>query len=650
MKTRLGATIMLMVAGVLSGLVSFPSIGTAADENQQEIQLEPIVVTATRTQERIEEIASSVTVINAEEIEAANNIMLKETLRRVPGLDITSQGGLGRFSSVFIRGARSEDTLVMIDGMEINDPISPDRAFNFSDLTTLNIERVEVVRGPQSTLYGSDAIGGVINIITKKGSGPPRFSLLGEGGSDATFREVFGGSGSFGKWDYSLSGSRLDSDGIGSDDDYEDNAFSGRIGYAFSDRGSLDLVFRSRDAKVHLDDWDFYNYQTTNDPNYVEETNSQMYQFRYRQRIIEPWETALKIAYYEINRDDKDNPDLREPDHFEKGWYDASIFNVDWQNNISISSVDTITVGIEYEEEEGESYYYYRDAGFESVSLFPEKSAYTYGYFIQNQLALWDSLYTTVGVRIDDHEEFGSEITYKGAIAYLHRPTGTKIKGTWGTGFKAPTLYQLHAPAIPDYFFLGGNPDLDPEESESFDIGVEQTLFDDKLTVNIVYFNNDYDDFIAYFSDPVTFTSTYVNLDEAEAEGWEIELRLIPFESLSISANYTYTDTEDKTNGGDLLRRPEDKYSLVVDYDYKHKLHANLGIYYVGDRIDWRTFTGDEIKGESYTRVDLALRYTVSEQLQLYTRIENLFDEKYQELRGYDAAGFSAFGGFKLSF
>jgi len=629
------------------------SPGLTEDQEQQEIKLEPIMVTATRTEENLEEIASSVSIITAEEIEATKDITIKETLRRVPGLDIATQGGPGRFTSIFIRGARAGDTLVMIDGMEINDPISPDRAFNFADLTTQNIERIEVVRGPQSTLYGSDAIGGVINIITKKGESPARFSLLSEVGSDATFREVVNGSGMIGKWDYSFSGSRMDSDGIASNDDYENNAFSGRLGFQLFDLGSLDFVFRSVDAKVHLDDWDFFNFQTTNDPNFVQETNSQLYQLRYDHQLMEIWDAIMKVRYYEINRDDRDNPDVREPNFFAKGWYDASIFNVDWQNNITISDFDTITLGIEYEEEEGKSNYYYRDVtpwgAFESMSTFPEESVHNYGYYIQNQLQLWDSLFTTVGVRVDDHEEFGTETTYKVAIAYLYRPTGTKFKGTWGTGFKAPTLYQLYAPAIPDFLFLGGNPDLDPEESESFDFGIEQTLLDDKLRLSVVYFNNDYDDFIAYYSDPVTFTSTYVNLDKAEADGWEIELRLNPYKNLFVSANYTYTDTEDKTNGGDLLRRPEDKYSIVIDYDYQQKLHANLGVHYVGKRVDWRTFTGDEIKGESYTRVDLALTYSLNEHIQFYSRIENLFDEEYQEVRGYDSAGFSAFGGVKLS-
>lgn len=620
----------------------------------QEVKLKPIIVTATRTEESIEEVASSVSVIDAEEIEARKDITVKETLRRVPGLDITSQG-MGRFTSVFIRGARSQDTLVMIDGMEINDPISPDRAFNFADFTTDNIEQVEIVRGSQSTLYGSDSIGGVINIITKRGTGSPKFSLLTEGGSDATFREVLSGNGKIGKWDYSFSGARIDSDGVGRDDDYENNPFSGRMGYQLFDRGSLEFVFRSVDGKVHLDDWDFFNFQSINDPNFIQETNFQLYQLRYNHSLTEAWDTILKIGYYESNRDDEDKPDAREPNFFAKGWYDASIFKVDWQHNYYVGDFDVITAGFEYEKEEGESYYFYRDVdpfwgAYQSESIFPKESVNNKAYYFQNQLKLWDSVFATVGVRLDDHETFGNETTYKLALAYLLRPTGTKFKGTWGTGFKAPTLYQLFAPATPAWYFLGGNPNLSPEESTSFDVGIEQALLGGKMRFSVVYFSNDYDDYIDYYTDPVTFMSTYININEAESDGWELELSLHPFEALCISANYTYTDTEDKSHGGDLLRRPEDKYSLIVDYDYQDKLHANLGWHYVGKRLDWRTYAGGAIKGERYTRVDLALNYRLHEHLQCYGRIENLLDDDYQEIRGYDAPGLSAFGGIKLSF
>lgn len=432
------------------------------------------MVTATKTEESIEKVASSVSVITAQDIDNSKDMTVKQALKEVPGLFVASEGGLGRRASVFLRGARSEDTLVMIDGMEINDPISPARSFNFADFLTDNIDRIEVVRGPQSTLYGSDSIGGVINILTKKGRGKPKFSFFTEGGSDETFREIVSGDGKIEKWDYSFSGTRVDSNGISADDNYENNAFSGRIGYQLFARGNLDFVFRSIDAKVHLDDWDYMNYRTINDPNYTEETNSQLYLTRYTQEVTDYWDLVLKFGYYAINRDDRDRPDSREPFYSAKGWYDSSIIKGEWQNNWYLGDIDVVTMGIEYKEEKGESYY----ADNWGVSLFPKKSVNNKAFYFQNQLNLFNHIFLTGGVRVDDHQTFGAETTYKAALAYLIPNTGTKFKGTWGTGFKAPSLYQLYAPEIPAYGFLGGNPHLQPEESESFDAGIEQNFWD----------------------------------------------------------------------------------------------------------------------------------------------------------------------------
>jgi vitamin B12 transporter len=642
---------------IFLSLVVFSSAGFTAEETEQKEKekqeskatLKPIVVTATKTEESIEEVASSVSVITAQDIDNSKDMTLKQALQEIPGLFVTSDGGLGRRSSVYIRGGRSEDTLVMMDGMEINDPISPGRAFgNFSDLLTDNIDRIEVVRGPQSTLYGSDSIGGVVNIITKKGAGKPKFSLLTEGGSDETFREVLSGDGKIGRWDYSFSGSRIDSNGVSADDNYENNAFSARMGYQLFEKGNLDFVFRSLDAKVHLDDWDydFMNLQlrTVNDPNFTEETNSQLYLARYAQQVTDYWDSILKFGYYTINRDDRDKPDFHEPFYSAKGWYDSSIIKGDWQNNWYLHDIDIVTMGIEYKEETGESFY----GDNWGESRFPKKTVNNKAFYFQNQLKLFDQFFLTGGVRVDDHQTFGTETTYKVALAYLVRPIGTKFKGTWGTGFKAPTLYQLYTPAIPAYGFLGGNPNLKPEESESFDVGIEQNLFDEKVLLSFVYFHNDYDKYIIYYTDPINFTSTYKNLNKAEAKGFEAALGITPCESLTFSANYTRTDTRDKTNGGQLLNRPKHKASMAVNYVFQKDFQLNLSLNYVGRRVNY--WWPENKMAKPYTRVDLAGSYTITEHFQLFSRIENLFNEHYQEIKGYDTAGISAFGGVKLSF
>ena len=610
--------------------------------------LDEVLVTAERVPHRVRDIAASVSIVTAEDIARSGARTATDALSHLPGVFIQRTGQFGRMD-IDIRGVGDRGTRVqvLVDGRPEKMPMYGCVVTHTLPLN--NIERIEVVRGPLSVLYGSDAIGGAINILTKQGTGKPKFSLLTEGGSDETFREILSGDGKIGKWNYSFSGTRVDSNGVSADDNYEDNAFSGRIGYQVFEKGNLDFVFRSMDAKVRLDDWnyDFFNLSlsTINDPNYTEETNSQFYLARYTQQVTDCWDSILKFGYYTINRDDRDKPDSHEPGYWAKGWYDASIIKGDWQNNWYLGDIDVITIGIEYKEETGESYY--NDAWY-GASSFPKKTVNNRACYFQNQIKLFDRIFLTGGVRVDDHQTFGTETTYKVALAYLLYTTGTKFKGTWGTGFKAPTLYQLYTPAIPAYGFLGGNPNLKPEESESFDVGIEQNLFDEKVLLSFVYFHNDYDKYIIYSTDPINFTSTYKNLNKAEAKGFEAALGITPCESLTFSANYTRTDTRDKSNGGQLLNRPKHKAGMAVNYVFQKNLQLNLSLNYVGRRVNYWWPENKMVK--PYTRVDLAGSYTINEHFQLFSRIENLFNEHYQEIKGYDTAGISAFGGVKLSF
>jgi len=254
-----------------------------------------------------------------------------------------------------------------------------------------------------------------------------------------------------------------------------------------------------------------------------------------------------------------------------------------------------------------------------------------------------------MGLRIDDHDRFGSDTNYKVSSAWLIEKTRTKFKGSWGTGFKAPSLYQLYAPANPAWWFLGGNSDLSPEKSESYDIGLEQKIWGDRVSFEITYFHNEFDDMIDYYVDPITWQGTYKNIAKAETQGMEVAISVEPIEGLKIGANYTYTDTEDKTTGLELLRRPEDKFRFNINYSFIGKGNVNLGLIYVGRRQDYDANL-NRITQPSYTKVDLATTYDLTEYLQIFGRIENLFDKDYQEVHGYVTPGISFYGGVKATF
>lgn len=638
---------LLFVLWALLASIGFP-LARAEGAEVPAFELEKIVITATRTAEPIEQIGSSVSIITEENIKKRGKKTVLEVLRDVPGLDVVQVGKFGGETSIFLRGAKSEHTLVMIDGIEMNDPMSPGRSFDFAHLTIDNVERIEIIRGPQSTLYGSDAIGGVINIITKKGVGKPKFYISSEGGSHETFHELAEISGGTEKVNYSLSASRIDSGGIsqaadGSEKDgYQNTTFSTRLGFNIFDESELSFVLRYIDTKTDLDDW-AYGVGPKDDPNYVIKTRTLAFKTEFEQLLTDWWEHKLNFSLLDFERTYKDEPDDVDPTSFHS-WYDGDTKKVSWQHNFFIAEVDTVTASFEYEEEKGKS---------ERTGLWPSKfekrTADNKGYYLQNQLRLWEKLFITVGIRLDDHEKFGSDTNYRVSSAWLIEKTRTKFKGNWGTGFKAPSLYQLYAPAIPAYLFLGGNPDLNPEESESYDFGVEQKIWEDRISFEITYFHNDFDDMIDYYTDPSTSQSTYRNIAKAETEGIEVGISVEPIENLRIGVNYTYIDTEDKSTGLELLRRPEDKCKFNINYSFLKRANVNLDVIYVGRREDIDS-SYNRITQPSYTKVDLATTYDLTEHFQIFGRIENLFDKDYQEVYEYVTPGISFYGGVKATF
>ena len=619
-----GLVILLMIMG--------PNLLSAGEK--EDIALEEVVVTATRTPTLTEEVGSSITVISAEEIEAKGQITVQEILKGTLGLDIRSSGGLGSSSSVSIRGAKPFQTLVLIDGVEMNDPSGANRGFDFGNLTVDNIERIEVLRGPQSPLYGSDAMGGVINIITKKGEGKPEFYLGAEGGSEKTWREFCGASMGTDRVNLSLAISHNSTDGFSTADDdlpgnsekdkWENTTASTRMGFILSEEVDFDFTARLQKGRTHLDNGggpfkDQRDYHVDEKRVF---TRSQVNVNAFDGL----WEQTLSYGYSDNNRDDGRNP-----------WgdteYDGKKYEVSWQNNLYLHETNTLTLGVEYEREQMDDH----DA--------LDESAYTTGFFIQDQIKLGNFSFTTVGLRYDDHEEFGSETTFRITQAFLLRDWGTKLKGSYGTGFRAPSLYELYAPP-----FWGpvGNPDLDPEESKGFDIGIEQALMKDLLTLGITYFNNDFDDLIDF-----DFANGYQNISDAKTSGIESFIKIAPLKNLSLVFNYTYTDTEDDT-GQRRLRCPLHKFGFNTCYNFLERGTANLDILYVSKRDDvyWdiATFNQKDVVTDEYVVVNLAGSFNITDHLQVLGRIDNLFDEKYYEIYGYGIAGLSAFGGMKLTF
>lgn len=597
-------------------------------------ELDDVVVVATRVATPVSQVGSSVTVIDREMIERLQQPNVLDLLRTVPGVDVVRSGGLGQKTSVFMRGANSEHTLVLIDGIEANDPNDPSRAFDFAHLPSENIERIEVLRGPQSTLYGSDAMGGVINVITRKGRDGSEIEFQAEAGSFQTQRYQAALRGTASRLNYSMHASYLDSDGttaalreLGNreKDGYEKIALSTRIGVEALENVQIDFIARYLEGDTDLDIWSWTTGNLVDDPNYTFDNEQLFTRVQLTADLFESWEQILGVSYAKHNRGTHNTADLANPFSTERTTYDGTLTKVDWQNNLKLAPWQTLTLGCEYEEETGESLVDYGYGAYE----FKKKSVTTFGGYIQDQLIVGERLSATVGVRLDDHERFGQETTWRTTVSYHHKETATHLRGSYGTGFKSPSLSQLYDTQ------WGGNENLDPEYSRGWDVGVEQNLFLGKIVLGLTYFNNDFKDLIA--TEVVSFVpykSIYVNVGEAETCGVEATFIYTPFDNLSIHANYTYLDAENKDSGDRLLRRARDRFAVDLYYQILAQADLSIEYQYVGEREDYSSLGTIDLS--SYSVVNVALGYDINESVRLFGRVDNLLDKDYVETWGYE--------------
>lgn len=609
---------------------------------QQVIPLPEIVVTATRLEQPLEQTSSSVTVITREEIERQKAETVLEVLRNVPGVEIIRSGGFGKTTSVFTRGSDSNHTLVLIDGFRVNSPTTG--AFDFADLATDNVERIEIVRGSQSTVYGSDAIGGVINIITRKGEGRPRVTVSAGGGNHESFRETIDIAGALKPFNFSLTASRWDTDGFFVHDDYQNTTVSWRGDVALLPTASFQFTGRFTDAGTNLPPVAGRFF----DPNQSQETTSRFFSTRLVHRPFPFWESRVGFSF--VNEDllfkDPADPDLPFDSDFTSR-IDTSIMAVDLQQNLFLGQFDTITVGFEWRQERGESAATGPFAGPPFTKTITNPAVY-----LQNQLALFDRLFVVVGGRLDDHSQAGTELTGRASLAYLLKETGTKFKGTIATGFKAPSLNDLFFPGF-------GVPTLKPEESTSYEGGIEQQLFGGLLRLEAVYFRILFRDLISFVptAEPeFPFGIKAANIGKARSEGVEFSTLVRPVPGLTLRGTYTFLEVIDRDTRQPLLRRPKHKGGLSANYTFLDRFNVNVDVTFVGRRPDFDPLTFDRVKNEGYTKLDLAGSWDVVrgsgllKNLQLFVKAENVLDERYDEAKGFPAARFHLFGGLKGMF
>ncbi len=605
-----------------------------------------IVVSPTAIETPINQIASSVTVITAKDMERDQRRTAPDALATVPGLNVVQSGGPGGLTSIFMRGTNSNHTKVLIDGIDVSDPSNPNRSFDLGQLLTSDIQQIEVLRGPQSGLYGADALGGVISIITKKGEGPPRATGMIEGGSFGTFNQTAALSGSQDRINYAFNVAHFRATDVpvtplellppgqkAIGNNYDNMTYSTKLGVDVSENLTLNAVARYTDATLHFTGDTFDPVTFTSFPAAAQSTQIVHQLFTRGEAVWSVFDGRIK-NYFGVNYTNHWNYNIS-PGDVAPTITTGDRVKYDWHAVTQLAPYHTVIVGAEHETETLQT------------STVSAENVNKAGYVeLQSQFA--NRLFLVENVRQDDNDRFGEHPTFRLAPALIVPLTETRLKGSYGTGFKAPTLNQLFV-SFPAFFFFA-NPNLKPEESIGYDAGFEQPLFNDRVRFGSTYFHNDITNLIQSVFDSTTFTSTNTNIGKAITEGTENFVAASITDRIRVRADYTFTRTVDATTGLELLRRPKEKWSANVIWNPIDPLTLSATVLHTGSFIDAnRDFSIPRLLAPAYTVVNVAADYAVTDQVKVFGRVDNLFNVHYQNPTGFLQPSLGVYGGIRVA-
>ena len=633
-------------------LLAAPFVGRAQDAtssalSKPEAESEEIVVSATRLPIPEDESPASVTVITARDMEIKQIRRVADALREVPGLSIVQTGAPGQLTSLFTRGLGSDQTQVLLDGIPINQGLAG--LFNFADMPTDNIDRIEVVRGPQSTVYGPRAMAGVVQIFTKHGSGPPASQFSFEGGSFSTFREIFTSAGAIDKFDYSVGLSRLDTDNDRPNNEYRNTNAIANIGWSPNEQWRISSLFT-------------YSLSDTGNPNTITnphpfdnlETERWLIAPHLNYKPVEWWEHKLIVSYDEERQVNDPNFDGFFPGTTFVGPTRALFerFTIDYQNDLKAASWLTFTSGFFYSQVDADQERPFVSQDFGPMPTFISDYTEETAVFLQASVTPFKGLNLVAGGRYDHFNEFGDVWTYRFAGSYLIPQTDTRFHASVATGFSPPSSQDK-------IFRFNPNPGqplepLEPVENLGWDAGIEQRFWEGRVLVGATYFHND-------LSNVIGFNGMFetLNLGSAFTQGVETEIKVMPITDLMFSLAYTYLETEKTSSldisapeGSRLPRRPRNEVYVSASYLWCKKLRTTIEAKFVNAReeINPNNFGGPNIDIEDYAVVNIAAEYEVNPHFSIFARIENLGDEQYAEVFGFPNLGRAAYGGFKVKF
>jgi vitamin B12 transporter len=619
-----------------------------------------VTVTANRIPTAIQRTGSAVTIIRGEEIQRANPGSLADALRAVPGLDISENGGPGSTAAIRLRGANSGQTLVLLDGVRLNDPSGASGEFDASMIAPGLIDRIEVLRGPQSALYGSDAIGGVINVITRKGRGAPVFSLRAEGGSYGTASTVGSMAGSSGPWNFALSGSALRTDGFSrygyrigrlerAQGPFEDDGTTrfggfGRIGYDTGTGFRADVAVTGIDTRAEYDAA-FGRFPDT--PSLGKRRFTQVS----AKAELDTFDAALTHSvqvfanrseriFYDSSFATLQPGNRRGAETRTRSDFVGDRLGAEYQALLRLKQFGSLIVGGRFERETADTF---------AENILPrpgpERRTLAAVQDTTSGFALWqvpvgERLTLSFGGRADAVTDVDTFVTGRVTAAYTLPETGSKLRASLGSGGKAPTLFQRFSPQF-------GTPGLRPEESIGFDAGIDQSLLDGRATLSLTGFANRIRDLITFESGPTCPAAQaggcYVNVARASTSGLEAAGQVTVLEGLlAISGTYTYLHAKDRATNLTLARRPQHSGRIALQLTPLPGWLIEPSVVMLAERF---SSAGERNRLAPYARFDIYTEYALNPTFKLHARVENITNARYQEVINYGTTGRAAYAG-----
>ncbi len=637
---------------------------------EQPYTIEPVVVTATRTETPLSEVTKSVYVVDGKDMETQQQTSITEALDIVPGVMVQNQGGPGQYTALNIRGASSEYVQFQYNGFPLRDAADTQTTFQYLEgdlFGQSGINRIEVLNGSNSVLYGSQAIGGVENIIPQKWQNGFSAELMSEVGPHSTFIE--NGSFVYGQKDYYINFNPMyiTTDGISNGGPnsywYNNVGFTGGAGIKFGDNMALEVCNITSSSDLALTSvYPSLNAQHQLIPNQASSTDHAEALFdltgvTFSQQVSSIWDYSIKGAYGSTER---------QYFYLSTGVpgstnYGGTTNYIEMQHNVHATDWLTLAGGGDYD---GATYFnrqptysnLFQWTGYQSSS----KDWFGYDLFGQTQLAFLDkSLFFTGGLRFNDHEDFSSKVVEEVSAAYIFKKTGTKIHTAFGTGYRTPSLYEIYggAPGPTGQIVTIGNPNLRPETSTSYDVGVTQPFLNNKLNMGITWFHIDFNNLII-FND---FAYQYQNANVAKTEGIEAKVEAKPCKYFSLTAAYTYANSQYTANGSNVWTRleywPRDTFSVIGTVYPIERLSISLKVLWEGDRTvplydpsynEVRWTEPADVRLDMITTYKILKNYKHINDIDIFMKITNLLDEHYTE-SGYQMPGRWIYGGVKMA-